>query len=59
VQVFGEVQLPPLPHVCSQTGVVQLESNQPAVHEHVSGRMQVPWFAHVCTHVAVVQEEPV
>lgn len=44
------MQLPPFPHVCAQTGVVQLESNQPAAHAHVSGAAHAPPCAHRCAH---------
>jgi hypothetical protein len=44
------VQLPPLPHVCEQTVVVQFGSNQPGLQAHVSGAMQKPPCWHCCTH---------
>jgi hypothetical protein len=57
-QVFGAVQLPPLPHVTVQTGVVQFASNHPLVHVQVSGALQMPPCSQVCTHCGVLQPAP-
>jgi len=57
VHVEGAVQLPPLPHVCSHTGVVQFESNQPRSHAHVSGAAHAP-RTHVCAHCGSTQPSP-
>ena len=58
MHVSGPVQLPPLPHVVAQTGVVQFASNQPYLHAHVSGATHSPLLAHSWTHKGVWQSAP-
>jgi hypothetical protein len=54
----GLVQLPPLPQVTEHTGVVQLASNHPGLHRHVSGDLHTP-CTHVWTHRGTSHVGPV
>ena len=58
MHVSGPVQLPPLPQVVAQTGVVQFASNQPYLHSHVSGATHSPLLAHSWTQSGVWQSAP-